>query len=225
MECREIDLVAYLKGDLSPGETRKILDHLDECPDCRERLEIMVALDVASNDRPRILSGNNLLIAAGLFLALLATLLYPFYFQPLDLASVATNESYLEFPLEVRDGSSAPSVKAALTLYQAGRYEEAASQFSQLSALSPHLALYARVSHYLSGHYSEAIQHLEQASSESMHRDPARWYLANTYLRLDNPEVAEKILFTLIEDGSRFQEEARRLLGQVRSIVGKEKVR
>jgi anti-sigma factor RsiW len=51
----DVDLVPYLRGELTPGERERIARHLEECPDCRQDTEQLRDLlgDVArSIDEP-----------------------------------------------------------------------------------------------------------------------------------------------------------------------------
>lgn len=222
MDCHEIDLIDYLKGSPNPSQTQAVLDHLDECARCRERLQVMVALEAGSNNRSLMGWRGFLMVAAGIFLVVLVNVLYPVYFGSPDHASLATNAPYLEFPLEVRDGGDSLQTQQAMELYRAGLYEEAAQHFERLSAESSRLVFYAGVSHYLAGRYNQAIEHLNSSSIDPSWREPSLWYLANAYLHLEKLQRAEEIILQLRKLDGQYSEEAAQLLDQLERLVPEE---
>lgn len=48
MRCRQVEplLVAFEEDELSPGEAQLVADHMDHCPTCRQRLELLANVTI-----------------------------------------------------------------------------------------------------------------------------------------------------------------------------------
>ena len=60
MTCQEAEklVVPYIKDELSPMELEEFIDHIKNCPNCREELEIHYMVDVGLKSwiRPTVLT-------------------------------------------------------------------------------------------------------------------------------------------------------------------------
>ena len=49
MKCEEMPLAEFLKAELDAEETERVVKHAEECPTCRERIQVMAALAASSS--------------------------------------------------------------------------------------------------------------------------------------------------------------------------------
>ena len=81
MNCQQTPLLEFLREDLEAEETERVLHHLEDCPECRERLQVIVGLDTiyAQKKTPGKTSRIWLLAAASLLVVLIPSFYFAFF--------------------------------------------------------------------------------------------------------------------------------------------------
>ena len=102
----------------------------------------------------------------------------------------------------------------AFELYDKQRYKEAIDQFELLlhNVKNDELEFYSAISYLNMDREEEAINLLDQITEDSKYYDDGIWYSALASLKLKKREQASKKLKQLLEIESEYQEEAARLL-------------
>lgn len=218
--CSDARLLALLRETLSPDESTVILEHLERCPNCRQRLQLMGALQSLSNEPSRT-SGTKrarlLLAAAVLLLMIIPTLIL---YGPPASSEIPQASAYPHFPVEVRsqEAEIVRQQARAMQAYRKADYQRACEWFDRIPTASrtdtDHF--FHGVSLYLTEDYREAIRSLEQVRSTRLLR-PARWYLAHSLLQMNRRDGALTHLEYLSTTHGEFQESATRLLDRFRS--------
>ena len=221
MNCQQAPLLEFLRADTEVIRTEEVLRHLEECGNCRERLQVVVALEALYSDQlvRRRLPGGWL-IAATLLLVSLIPLVYHNWLGvpagPASLASLATQEKYPCFPLLTRSSTLIPhSRNRAFEAYNAGDFKQAEDWFAKLIADGESL-FYQGVTQYFLGRHSDALNNLEKAvQMDARWKVPALWYEANILLKTGRKDEAEKALTHLARSQNEYREKARKLLSQL----------
>jgi len=219
MNCAEAPLIELLKTELDEAETEEVLQHLDSCEECRQRLHVMAALSASLPQKTRTISARSRiwLLAASVLVAVSLPVFYLSQRSP-SVEDLAIGGSYPHFPLQTREGGPAAEGEArrlAFETYQRGEYKDAERL---LGALAPEAEtrFYIGVCQYLQGKYPEALASLRASSVDSRWRNASLWYQASTHLRLRKTEEAAQTLTQLATTGGEFSREARDLLARVR---------
>ncbi len=202
MECEQVPLIEFLTSDLDRSETEKVLAHLDACPDCRERLRVMGALQAIYSRRSRN-RRKYWLLAAGFLALVLTPFLYRIGVSSIwtgagRLEQLATTEPYPYFPLQTRGAKAPPDLRVkAFKLYTDGNYPAAERAFARLGE-DPQVRLYRGITRYLLGMYPEAVVDLQDQTGLDRHGQAgAEWFLGNPSLRLRRLDEAKPILEAL----------------------------
>lgn len=226
IRCDEMSLVEFIRGELDAPATKRILEHLEGCSDCRERLQTVAAVEAFyREERASRRRSKRWLLAAGVVLAVSASLLLVLWRHSspskLDLASLATEEIYPYFPLETRsnDPTRRPEVQTAFEAYNRGDFREAAERLSRLPA-SAENSFYTGVSYYLLGRYDDALAELEEAERLGANwRTPVLWYRASVFLKMNDKGRAREVLREIVEEGSgEHQSKAIELLEKLEAV-------
>ncbi len=220
-QCDPTVLLEFLQDDMSPEETAHLIEHLESCAECRERLQVMAglaALDRIEAVPPSSASYGKIgLLAAGLLIALLLTVVYREAAGP-RFAEIATNRPFPVFPLQTRATESA-ALSNALERYAEGGYGEAERL---LAAFPDHSdALFFRgVSLYFLERFKEAVSVLEEAgASGGEWEEPAAWYRANALLRLGATDRARQALQRLARSPGSYSNQAEEILQRLAEAV------
>ena len=228
MNCQQAPLIEFVRSDLGKEETQRVLSHLESCPECRERLQVIVGLEALYTDRkaPRRFPQLRLL-AAALALAILIPFSY-IYFEDLlqrhsGLASLATQKQYTYFPLQTRSDSRSPPTsessydarQRAFAAYGAGDFSTAREWFEK-AVPDPELLFYQGVTQYFLGQHDDASQNLKKAAElERRWQLPALWYQANIALKTEKEQQARDALNQIVSAKREFEVKARDLLNQL----------
>ncbi len=231
MNCQQTPLLEFLREDLEAEETERVLHHLEDCPECRERLQVIVGLDTiyAQKKTPGKTSRIWRLAAASLLVVLIPSFYFAFFGlseAPSDLASLATEEKYPYFPLQTRSHTSGPrsetprpdTRRRAFASYNANNFDEATRWF-QRSAPDAEILFYQGVAQYFSEQHDDAFQSLEQSAlMERRWQKPALWYQANVFLRTGHEQKVKDILNRLLHTEGEYRLRAQELLRRLRQL-------
>lgn len=229
MNCQSVPLIEFFQGQLDEEETGRVLAHLDECEDCRERLQVLAILQSRQEasfvepEAPRTRwrfwpLAAALLLAAGL--SILWMVVQPRPGPEKDrLANLATSKAFPYFPLQTRSGKAdrtpSPARRQAFTSYATGDFDSATRLFSGLKK-DPEILFYLGVTQYMRGEFPAALELLKRASEGSEQwRMPADWYRANAYLKLGRAREAKQMLQAVSGTTNEFQPAARELLDRL----------
>lgn len=213
MNCEKIQLETLLPG-MVDGSAEAAARHLTVCPDCRERLRVMVCLAALKPGRGGIRgrqAAARWLVAAALLLGLILSA-PPRPDDTLPPSSPPTTRSaYPWFPLETRSRPPRPDIRElGFQAYAEGDFEEAARRLRGADDSESHFFL--GVSLHLLGRPREALPWLDRAEKDPRWRRPARWYRANALLDLARTAEAKAVLLELSAGEGEFQRDSRELL-------------
>ncbi len=221
MKCTDILLYEYLSGSLHPQEAEKTAVHLEECPECRERFKIMVALDnprvpvIQINSNRFIPAGRNLrLAAAGLLLAAAISILYsqlPTGYNPPAGGTLATSQPYPLVMLETRNSSGA-DLSRGLHLYREGRYREALAELEKHEE-SDDALFFSAISLYMLDEPVKASEKLKRLAAVSEKwASAADWYRSQSLLKIGKTDEAISVLKKIAETENQYRKQALELL-------------
>jgi FimV-like protein len=224
--CEEIPLVEFLKAELDAHETEELLRHVENCVDCRERLQVMAA--IAASFPARDIEKRRLgtssrrlwLLAAGILVALIAPILY-MQVSPAAIANLATSEKYPgSFPLVTRGGVEVSAFeqvrREAYEAYRRGDYQRSVALLKLLPRDADTL-FYLGVSQYFSGEPEQALDNLQKASELDRNwSQPAHWYRASAYLKIGQKEKAQEALREILKGNGEYKKKAEELLEKLK---------
>ncbi len=219
--CEEVPLIEFLKGELDADETEALLRHVENCADCRERLQVMAAIAASypapeAEKRGRMSNRALWLLAAGIIVALLAPVLY-MQMSPTRIGSLATSEKYPGgFPLVTRGGVEVGALeqvrREAYEAYRRGDFQRSGALLKLLPRDADTL-FYLGVSQYFSGEPEQALGNLQRASElDAKWNQPAGWYRASAYLKTGQKEKAREALRQLAKGDGEYGKKAEELL-------------
>lgn len=138
--------------------------------------------------------------------------------KPDALDLYASNKDWSDLPsLTVREGES--DLSKAEALFVEGKYEKSLEVFEKYwanNADNPQVLLYIGVAHLELDQDAEALKFFEELrDSESLDAHKAYWYLALTYLKLNQEGKAVDALELLIKNSDYQNAEARNLLKEI----------
>jgi tetratricopeptide (TPR) repeat protein len=222
-ECKNVPLIEFVRAELDGPQTEAVLAHLDACPACRERVQVMAALAAtAPAKRERRFDRRLWLLAAGILVALLIPVFYSQMKSHAPLEELATNEAYpAPFALLTRDGPTPSPLeeqrRKADQAYSRRDYQAAQTLFAQLPP-SAETLFYLGVSQYFLDHNQQAAVNLGRAAELDSHwQGPALWYQASAYLKLNRAQEARESLKKLTNRQDEYAEKAHALLAQLDS--------
>jgi tetratricopeptide (TPR) repeat protein len=220
-QCDEVPLIEFLNAELNADETEELLHHVENCVDCRERLQVMAAIaasypEAEAEKRRRISNRTLWLLAAGILVALLTPILY-LQMSLTGMGSLATSEKYpAGFPLITRGGVEVGALGqvrgAAYEAYRRGDFERSGALLKLLPRDADTL-FYLGVSQYFSGEPEQALGNLQRAGElDFKWRQPAGWYRASAYLKMGQKDKARKELSQLVKANGEYSKKAEELL-------------
>jgi len=221
MKCSDMLLYEYLSGSLHPKEAEKTAAHLEECPECREKFKIMVALDspripsMQKKSNRFIPAGRNLrLAAAGLLLAAVLSILYsqlPNDNGLTDSRILASSQPYPLVMLETRNSSGADLIRG-LHLYREGNYREALTELEKHE--ENHDALFfSAISLYMLDEPVKASERLKRLAAVSEKwASAADWYRSQSLLKLGKTDEAVAVLKKISETENQYRKQALELI-------------
>jgi hypothetical protein len=224
MKCKDAKLIELHSGELSQHEAKRVLQHVEGCHDCLQRMRIMTALEDEIPSQP-VRRGPHrlLLVAAGIALAFLVPLTH--YVgngdSKTDWSTLATTSPHPYFRLSTRsyrgpEDEDRPRWETAFSAYLEGDYELASRRFNALEN-NPEIEFYRGVSEYLCGNDQTARAFLENAASSVVWKAPSLWYQANLLLRTGNLSEAKQRLLSLQQLHGEYFKEATELLAKLES--------
>lgn len=212
--CDDLLLIEYCRRQVDRKTADGVRAHLEECPGCRRRLELIEALQKTYRKPSRLGSRKFSIppsLAAG---ALLVALLGSVYWlilppSPLPLES----QAYPVVRLDLRgSGADSAAQQAAFEAYLQEDFGTAAKRFQSLPP-DPIHRFFQAASLYLAGHFAQAQPLLEDlAGGSSEWKWPASWYLAQILQRGGRTNEARRLLEGVSENENYFQEQARETL-------------
>ncbi|MFB3904773.1 MAG: hypothetical protein ACE15E_15080 [Acidobacteriota bacterium] len=219
--CEEVPLIEFLKAELNADETEALLQHVDSCSDCRERLRVMAAIAAsyrACGVEKRYSPGRRTLwlLAAGVIIALVAPILY-LQMSSTGIGDLATTERYpAAFPLVTRGGVEVSALeqvrREAYEAYQRGQYERSSALLKLLPRDADTL-FYLGVSQYFSNEPEQALGNLQRATEiDPKWGGPAAWYRAAAYLKTGQKEKAQQALREILTGDGEYKRKAQELL-------------
>lgn len=222
--CEQMPLIEFLKAELNAGETENLLRHVENCTDCRERLQVMAAIAATyperqAKKRHTVGARNMWLLAAGILVAILAPLIY-LELPGTGIGNLATQERYpAGFPLITRGGVELSALeqvrREAYETYRRGDYDRSCALLKLLPPDAETL-FYLGVSQYFSAEPGQALGNLEKAAElDRKWSQPARWYRASAYLKIGQKAKAQELLRELVKAGGEYKEKAEELLGKL----------
>lgn len=223
--CEEVPLVEFLKAELDARETEELLRHVENCVDCRERLQVMAAVAASypardTGERRPLMGGRRFwLLAAGIVVALIAPILY-MQMSTSGIGSLATSEKYPgRFPLVTRGGVEVSAFEQvrrdAYEAYRRGDYQRSGALLKLLTRDADTL-FYLGVSQYFSGEPEQALDNLHKASELDRNwYQPATWYRASAYLKIGKKEKAQAALRELLKADGEYRKKAEELLDEL----------
>ncbi len=223
--CEEVPLIEFLKAELDADETERLLRHVENCVDCRERLQVMAAIAASypardTEKRHHMSSRSLWLLAAGIVVAIIAPILYV-QMSPAGIGGLATSEKYRAgFPLVTRGGvevSASEQVRReAYEAYRRGDFQRSGALFKLLPRDADTL-FYLGVSQYFSGEPEQALDNLRRAGElDRKWYQPACWYRASAYLKTGQKEKAQEALRELLKGDGEYGKKAEELLEKLK---------
>ncbi len=226
MHIDEVRLAKFINGDVNEEEFEFILNHLEECKDCRKKYQELLALKAISwkdkEDIKFIKWKRFYLIAASVVIFLTVTL----FLSSIILKNKWGNNFllYIEknyYPYEksgVR-GEDDDNFRDIMNFYAEGKFDIFASKMERYLKKNFDVrgAFYLGVVYYVRGEYDCAEKYLKLATENySVKFYPERfWYLANTYIKEKKFKEAVSILKDLSSFENPYRERAQRLLKSV----------
>mgnify|MGYP006276646271 FL=1 len=117
-------------------------------------------------------------------------------------------------PASGESRSDASGFNVGLSAYKAGQYDEAIPAFERSvrnGRLVPESNYYIGMSHFFSGRHTQAIQAFDRViAADDNNTSNARWYKAESLIRLERTDEAIGQLQLLVDEGGLYAEEARR---------------
>jgi len=113
-------------------------------------------------------------------------------------------------------------LESACEKYEMGEYKEALSMFISLKGrrgLSPLLDFYIGMCHYGLEQYESAARCFERISRKVPGSEEYRWYLANTCLKIGDPEKAVQNFDSIVEMAGLYAESAAKRLARLKEIL------
>ncbi|RPI22810.1 MAG: hypothetical protein EHM61_21320 [Acidobacteria bacterium] len=219
--CQEVPLIEFIKGELDAPGTEELLRHVESCPDCRERVQVMAAIAASYpaetlEKKRRQFNQKLWLIAAGILVALIAPLLY-LEMRPTSIDQLATSEKYAAaFPLVTRGGVEVSALeqvrREAHEAYRRGDFRRSAALLKLLPP-DADTHFYLGVSQYLTGEPDQALLNLQKAAQlDARWIAPSKWYRASAYLKIGQREQARALLRELAKGENEYRRKAEDLL-------------
>jgi tetratricopeptide (TPR) repeat protein len=222
--CDEVPLIEFIRAELEAEEFEGVLQHVEVCEQCRERLQVLTAVAAtypaapAVAAAPRVTSSPRIwLLAAALLVALLAPIVYLYNGRANLPHELATLEKYpAAFPLLTRDGTPSDRSESVRRLahqaYSRADYRRAEELFGQLRP-DAESYFYAGVSQYFLGDHQKALFSLDRAMElDQRWEPPALWYRASAFLKLGQEERARQTLSQLVQGDHEYRQKGLDLL-------------
>ncbi|MBI2822603.1 MAG: tetratricopeptide repeat protein, partial [Acidobacteria bacterium] len=189
MQCEEINLIGFVNSELGAVQTSAVLDHLQQCRDCEERLNLL--LEMRSNraelrrlGRMRRRRFYLWPVAAGLLLA--ALLAAWFARSPRDLTRLAASAPYPMAPPELRSAGSGDRFLSAARAYARNDWAEAEAGLRTFLQERPddyEAAFYLANVLYAQQRLDESEMLLQDLARRNSRDNRVQWYLASVRLR------------------------------------------
>ena len=208
MNCDQVPLFRFSRGELNPASAGRMAAHVAGCNTCAQRLQVMVALQEYHRKRElRWRRSRWLLVAAALALAVATVAVEKGLLQdgPPGPSVVAVEFPYPLVLLNNRSEVDADR-RAAYQVYLNGDYSRA-ELLLRGSTLEMDLLLRG-VSLYMLEREEEALTVLGRVPHESVWREAARWYEANALIRLGEWKAARRLLRRLSADAGEYSDRA-----------------
>ena len=196
-EYDEAEMRAELKG-YYPRLSDEELDNLENITPLQvQKINMRTILAIAAT--------LLLLIAAGWFMMKPDKVegdLFATYFEPYPMLVTQRGETAEVFA----------NHEAAIEAYEEGRYAEAAELFTS-GRMPAVIQLYSGISYLASDNYVRALDMLQPLTNNADIAEQAQWYLALTYLKLNDMEHCRLWLGRMIDtDGHAYRKRAERIL-------------
>ncbi|HEY2930545.1 MAG TPA: tetratricopeptide repeat protein [Acidobacteriota bacterium] len=222
MKCEDADLTGFLNSDLDPDHTAAVAGHLEQCPDCHERLLLLMEIRqnrtelqrLKKHSRPHALVWP--IAAAIVFMVLLGFWVGLRAPSPRQLA---VNTPYPLVPPELRTSRVSSEFLEAMRAYSNRNWPLAESKFQRYLAADPlnyDAAFYLANVEYVLGKYSESERILTQLATRNPGDDRVQWYLANGRLKQGDRNGAKAVLEKLAGGSGEFTDQAKSLLRRIR---------
>ena len=204
MNCDQYPLFRFERGELSLAGASRTAAHVARCSTCQQRLQVIVALQQHHRNRERRWRRPQwLLVAAGLTLVVATVAVQKGLLRegPPDSSVLAVE---LPYPLVLLHNRSEVDAdrRVAYQEYVKGDYARAELLLRESPLV---IDLFLRgVSLYMLGREEEAFTLLHGVPLESVWSEPARWYEANSLIRLGKWEAARGLLSKLSADNGEY---------------------
>ena len=208
MNCDQYPLFRFARGELPSVPAGRMAAHVAHCTTCQQRLQVIVALQRYPQNRERRWRRPQwLLVAAGLSLAVATVVVEKGLRQDrapdFSIVTVA-----IPYPL-VRLNNRSEVEADRRPGYQAYLDENYARAELFLAKSPLEIDLFLRgVSLYMLGREEEALASLRRVPLESVWCDPARWYEANSLIRLGKLGAARGLLLRLSAENGEYSSRA-----------------
>ncbi len=240
MEHTEEYMRDYLLGKLTPEETQRMEQELEDNPDLMESLDLqrdimigiqagfdeelrkkLIQSDLIEEGKIRSLSPRILWQWASVAAIVLGSLGVYYYLSQTSVEERIYLTYFEDFPNIVdpvqRD---TPGQSEGFIAYQNGQYQEALEIFSEMEQEDPtaiYTTFYKGICAMHLEDWSLAIQAFEKVRSAGDQRfvEAATWYVSLAYLRSGNRDRATLILESITEAPGNFRTEARAILDQL----------
>ena len=240
MEHSEEFMRDYILGKLTPEETARMEQELDNNPGLIESLDLqrdiiigitagfdeelrkkLMQADLIQEGKIRSLSPRILWQWASAAAIVLGSLSVYYYMSQTSVEERIYLTYFEDFPNIVdpvqRD---TPGQSVGFIAYQNGQYQDALEIFSQLEQEDPsaiYTTFYKGICAMHLEDWSTAIQAFEKVRSAGDQRfvEAATWYVSLAYLRDGNRDIAKLILESITEIPGNFRTEAQAILDQL----------
>lgn len=232
-------LLGYAAGTLTADDLHRVEKHLVDCEICSDALEGVLEADIERfragladiNREIRRDTGlekdgagwKTYFSIAAVFVAALVTTFFFLREEPNEALFTQYYEPYPSTVPIVREESDKTPLELAMAQYELGQYDEARRALKNIVATDPgnQTAVFFTGSSELAvGQPEAAIVYFEKIleAPDSLLKNPAEWYLALAYIRLNRLERAAVVLERIVDGQGFYKQRAQAILEELKEI-------
>lgn len=219
MQCDQIDLLSFLGSELNAAQTSSVAEHLEACPDCQDRLRLLLEMRLNRAElrrlRPRPSWRRAALwpVAAVLVMAVLAA--YWLTLAPRNYKAMAVTTPYAIVPPQLRSAAGGGPSFPGAAAYAQNDWTGAERQIRPYLQQHPNdyeATFYLANILYGRGELRESEALLAALAARNPADNRVQWYMANAALRRADLVETRQHLVAVIQNGGEFSPQAATLL-------------